>query len=214
MDNPEELIEYHTMGYPDGLIAEKLGVSRETVRRWRGRLGLAPNRKRGERGPTVLSGQAYYNTCSRLMKYTGRYINQAAQEGLEQGEIDPETCFLSGIMQPAPVRHPQPVLAPQNPLPVTDAQAERIVSQESQQAMAGLAGVPGPAILELARIYKTASEATIKELSRRAVRESGLVGILATNGDVRDNGTVPVHRWQKTWQETSENLQEWMREKS
>lgn len=199
-------------GFPDVAIAEKLNVSRTTIARKRKELNLPSNRSRGQRGPgAVRSSKPYHLEVKRLLKHLGALIYREAQKYRETNR-NPEdllTSWCATYISVGPI--PQPILFPYV------AQAEKTsikmakfaVKTEQQAERAGLVGVPGTAIIELAKVYKTASQQVKEELARKAVEEAGYVGEHETVENVEKRGTTKVSFYQAKWLAEKEQAIAW-----
>lgn len=205
----DKLVEYHKKGYTDEIIAQKLGVSRATVVRRRKQLGLKANRKRGERGPGKVKEESmYFKESMRLMKYIGGLIYQAAAEYLAKTG-DESKAWLATIVEPGTVPHPAPgayYKKPEN----TDLGAVKFICDYERKAdLSGMAGVPGPAIIELAKVYKTADEETKRSLAMKAVIEAGFVNVISTVKEVIEKGTMKLEMYKQIWSQRLKDACSW-----
>lgn len=172
-------------GYTDAMIARELGVDRSTVVRRRQALGLPANRKRGQRGPSVRDSEPYWLAVKRSIKYVWNYIIDAARQYYkETGDF--ERYFICYILEPRPMYHGAPGPHAPDPARMNFTSAKRIVDFEQTMEMTSMAGVPGPAVLELAKVYKSADEETCQRLARQAVETAGLVNCYATVSEVKE----------------------------
>lgn len=184
--------ELHAKGYPDGEIAARMGLSRAAVVRARKEMGLAANRKRGERGPGMPKADETYARCAeRLLKHLGA-VRKKAWEMYFQGKIGISTAIAATYMPASKVPHPAPLPYAGKAENTTRGAAEKAVQYECRAAFANIAGVPGTAILTLARVYKTASPAEIDRLAEEAVLEAGYIGAEAKVRDVEKGVVRPV----------------------
>lgn len=178
----EQFKRLHALGLQDGVIAEKLNTSRSTVLRLRKEHGLAAARRKGERGPgRVREEKPYYEEACRIMSDPdiAREIYAAARELRREGKVDEATSYLATIIHPRKTPRANVLIAGHadktNPKHV-----EFVTSFEKRMAESNQAGVPGPAIFELARIIKTGKRALIRTLARKAVLHAMFVGVHET----------------------------------
>lgn len=174
-------------GLTDEAVAESLGTSRWTVIRLRREHGIAPNRKKGERGPgKPREDNAYHLEVRRVLRRPeiAHVICDAARKFRKEGG-DPVKSFVATGMFPAPV----PVFPPGPYTTRADKTnltvVKRILSAEKQVEQAAAVGVPGPSIFELARVFKTASREVVERLALQAVKEAFFVGVHQTVAAVR-----------------------------
>jgi hypothetical protein len=180
MARPRITIDYNKFqklydaGYQDAEIARILGVDRSTVTRRRQAINLPANRKRGERGPAVKEDEPYWKAVTRVLKYVKDYISEAAREYYKRTN-DFERFFICYCMEPKPMYHANPHAYYSDPQKMNYKAVQKIVEYEQKMDQASMAGVPGPAILELAKVYKSADEETCKQLAKEAVETAGFV---------------------------------------
>lgn len=209
----EELLkELHSMGYPDGKIAERMGVSRTTVARARYKLGLKANRSRGERGPgKPKPDESYFLYTQRMIQHVAGMLGKAVKYLWEKGEIDADTAFVSRGMIPGNLIHPDvmPFVARADRINLTAA--EKIVFFEQKMERAGLAGVPGIEIIELARVYKTGDPEECFRLACECIKKAGLINASATVQHVEYGilGPVPAAEYRKKWEEELQQALKW-----
>lgn len=190
----ERFLRLHNEGLADQVIAQNFGVSRQTVIRLRTSMGLKPNRQRGERGPgKAREGKSYYLEAKRVMRIpeVAREVYKAARIYRRAGG-DEATSYVATIIDPAPVPKlaPGPWVAPAERINRTAV--KYIVSVEQRAERAGIAGVPGPAVFELAEVIKTGSKRLIRKLAMAAVVQAFMVGVNETVKKVTDE-INPVH---------------------
>ncbi len=177
-----KFMKLYDEGMTDQAIADALGVSRQTVMRTREKMGLKPNRKRGERGPgKVREDKSYYHEVMRVMRIpeVAREIYKAAQIYRRNGG-DEAASYVAAVIDPAPVPrvNPGPFCPPADK--INRKEIKYIVSTEIQAERAAIAGVPGPAVFELARVIKTGSRRVIEKLAMAAVMQAFFVGVHET----------------------------------
>ncbi len=189
MARPKITIDYekfqklYDCGYQDSAIARILGVDRSTVTRRRQAINLPANRGRGERGPAVKEDEPYWKAVSRALKYVGDYIAEAAREMYKRTN-DFERFFICYCMQPKPMYHANPLSYCSDPDKMNYKAVQKIVEYEQKVDQMTWAGVPGPAVLELVQVYKSADEETCKRLAQEAVETAGFVNADSKVGDV------------------------------
>lgn len=205
------LLNLHAQGYSDSMMAKSLGINRETLRRHRKRLGLKANREPGQRGPSIRPDEPYWEACKRLLTYTGRYISEAIVKCQQDQSADDVQLFLAQMLYPRNLTHPQPSKYYCSIDSMTDHTIETAIDFESKQAAAGIAGVPGPTILELAQVCRTAAPETIISLAVQAVRESGIVSVYENVDAVMQRGTTEYIQWDNLWREYKEEARTWLK---
>lgn len=207
--NLKLFVELYQKGFTDEMIAQKLGISRATVIRKRRELGLRPNRKRGERGPGKVSeDKSYYVEVVRLMRHVGKEIFSAATRYLASTG-DESKAWAATVIDPGNIPHPAPGPHAVKVEKINLTTAKFICEYERRADMANMAGVPGPAIIELARVYKTVDEETKKELAMKAVLEAGFVRVCETVKEVVKRGTEKISEWKQIWSERIKKACEW-----
>jgi len=211
-EKEEILKDLHSKGYPDGEIAERMGVSRTTVVRARYKLGLKANRGRGERGPgKPKPDESYFFYTQKLIQYVADVLNKATKHLQENKEIDADTAFVSRGMFPGNLTHPDlaPYVAQADRINLTAA--EKIVFFEQKMERAGLAGVPGIEIIELARIYKTGDPEECFRLACECIKKAGLINASATVQHVEYGilAPVPAAEYRKKWEEELQGALQW-----
>lgn len=179
--------DLHADGLTDQQIAKHLGVSRQTVIRLRQANGLESNRKRGERGAgKVREGESYYKETKRVMRIpeVAREIYRAAK-ALRNAGGDEAASYVATIIDPAPLpkTNPGPWCGPADRINFTHI--KYIVSVEQQAERAVVAGVPGPAVFELAQVIKSAAPRLVEKLAMEAVVNAFFVGVHETVAKVR-----------------------------
>ncbi|HBI26408.1 MAG TPA: hypothetical protein DDY25_01595 [Peptococcaceae bacterium] len=182
-------------------------------------MSLPPVRKRGERGPgAVDSDLPYYVETFRLLKYLEKYIkeearkicNETAARGNEEARAHLYLrSWLATGVEPAPVPHPVPEKYAKNVLRPKSENVKYLLDMEYHAARAGLAGVPGPSFIKLAKVYKTADERTKSDLTRQAIAEAGYVGVHETVEHVIENGLTSYDSWVELWRGESDTALQW-----
>lgn len=169
-------------GLSDEAVAEALNISRPTVIRLRQEHGVSPNRKRGERGPGKARTQkTYYEETKRVLNNpeVAQVLSAAARDFRKSGG-DEVKSFISTGLDPAPV----PVFLPgpyaSDPEKTNITTVKYVLKAEERARQAAVAGVPGPAVFQLARVIKTASESVVRRLALKAVAEAFFVGVHQT----------------------------------
>lgn len=201
-----ELIELHSKGYPDGEIAKRLNTSRRTIIRRREELGLKANRKVGEKSFHYKETEPYWQAVRRALKYVGHYIANAAREYYRKTK-DWLRFFISGFVEPKPMFHPAPGQWAAEPERMYIKHVKYITDFEKNMNMVSLAGVPGPEILELARLYKTADKELCKELAMKAVEGTGFVNANDTVDMVSE--CIPPDQYEAFWEEEEQEAINW-----
>lgn len=215
-DQVKKLLDLHGMGYSDIDIAERLGVSRYVVMRYRKTAGLPANRARGDRGlGKPKDNESYYLYTQRVLKnhLIADAMRKAIAKLLHLGRITFESAFVAMGMEPARLIHPQLPRFAQDPEKMTFPAGEKIARVEQYIERSGLAGVPGPGIMELAKVVKTNDEKAKEYWAEQAVLESGLVTATATVSMI-DNCVVlptPVQRFIEKWRQEIEQVREFTR---
>jgi hypothetical protein len=215
----DEFLLLYKKGFTDQAIAEHFCVHRSTITRRRQQMSLPPVRKRGERGPgAVQKNLPYYVETFRLLKYLEEYIREEARkarsEAAAQGNEEEQNhlhlrSWLATGVEPAPVPHPVPEKYVKNSLMPKPEKVRQLLDMEYHAARAGLAGVPGPSIIKLAQVYKTADEKTKSDLIRQAIAEAGYVGVHETVEHVLKNGFTSYDNWVNLWTENSDTAMQW-----
>lgn len=202
----DELVRLHSKGYPDIEIAKRLKVSRPTVIRRRQALGLKANRKSGEKGPHVKDTEPYWQAVRRALKYVGEYIFEAARDYYQKSQ-DWNRFFICRLLEPRPMFHSAPGPYTADPQKMYLKHVKYITDFEQKMDMTSLAGCPGPAILELVRVYKSADEETCKALARQAVEGAGYVNA----GDTVEmvNECTPPEEYQEYWEAEEQKAIDW-----
>ncbi|MEW6226502.1 MAG: hypothetical protein AB1700_00175 [Bacillota bacterium] len=205
-------------GLPDEAVAEALNVSRPTVVRLRREHSISPNRKRGERGPGKARAQkTYYGEAKRVLANpdVARALGDAARDFRKSGGDEAKSFIATGL-DPAPV----PVFVPGSYAPdpkKTNITAVKYVLRAEERArQAAVAGVPGPAVFQLARVIKTASKDVVRCLALKAVAEAFFVGVHQTVDAVcswaeklKLNLQDLFDRSRRGWQEVKEKALAW-----
>jgi hypothetical protein len=174
--------------------------------RRRNELGLEANRKKGERGMVFKEDEPYWQVARRARQYIGRYISEAASE-IYQETRDWCRFQVSGVVEPKPMTQQLPGPYCQNPDKMYQKNIKYITDTEQSMDMVGLAGVPGPAIFELLKVYKSGKVEAIKKLARKAVETAGFVNAHATVKDV-DECTPPEVQL-KHWEKEEQAAMDW-----
>jgi hypothetical protein len=215
MARPKKQIDYlqfqklYDMGYHDAAIARILGVDRSTVTRRRQAINLPPNRRRGERGPSIRQNEPYWMAVRRCLQYVGNYVREAARQYYkETGDF--ERFFICFVLEPKPMFHG--VLSPYAPDParMNLKSAQKIVEFEQAMEMTSMAGVPGPAILELAEVYKSADEETCQRLARQAVETAGLVNCHTRIADIDKQQLLSPKDFWEYWKKKMQEAFSWV----
>ncbi|NLX01341.1 MAG: hypothetical protein GXY40_02300 [Syntrophomonadaceae bacterium] len=201
-----ELVRLHSSGYPDGEIAKLLGVSRRTIIRKRQELGLEANRKSGEKGYHFRETEPYWQAVRRALRHVGNYINEAAREYYQKTK-DYERYFICMLLEPKPMFHAAPGPWAADPQKMYFKHVKYITDFEKTMDMTSLSGVPGPAILELARLYKSADEELCKDLARQAVEGAGFVNAHDTVEMVDE--CIPPESYEEFWEEEERKAMDW-----
>lgn len=209
----KELLDLYAMGYCDGEIAQKISVSRYAVVRYRKAHGLRANRSRGDRGlGRPREDESYYLYTQRILKNPSisSLMHKTVAKLLRLGRITAETAFVVFGMEPARLIHLNPPPYAQDPAKMTFAVGQKIAKIEQFIERAGIAGVPGQAIIELAKVIKTADEAEKERLAELAVMEAGFVTSSATVGGVTwyVSSIIPMQEYIAKWNEELEQIRE------
>lgn len=212
-EQEKNLLDLHAKGYTDGEIAGRIGVSRYAVMRYRKAHSLKGNCRPGDRGlGRPKDGESYYLYTQRVLKnpLVAAAIRKAIAKLFQLGRITAETAFVALGMEPARLTHPDPPPYAQDPERMAFSTGERIAKIEQFIERSGLAGVPGRAIMELAKIIKTSDEAEKERLAEQAVIEEGLVTSSATVAaiDWYVSTVTPVQEFIAKWREEIEQIRE------
>lgn len=205
-------------GLPDEAVAEALNVSRPTVVRLRREHSISPNRKRGERGPGKARAQkTYYGEAKRVLANpdVARALGDAARDFRRSGGDEAKSFIATGL-DPAPV----PVFVPgpyaPDPEKTNITTVKYVLRAEEHAQQAAVAGVPGPAVFQLARVIKTASKDVVRRLALKAVAEAFFVGVHQTVDAVcswaeklKLNLQDLFDRSRRGWQEIKEKALAW-----
>ncbi|MEW6771828.1 MAG: hypothetical protein AB1330_10645 [Bacillota bacterium] len=205
-------------GLPDEAVAEALNVSRPTVVRLRREHSISPNRRRGERGPGKARAQkTYYGEAKRVLANpdVARALGDAARDFRKNGGDEAKSFIATGL-DPAPV----PVFVPgpyaSDPEKTNITAVKYILKAEERARQAAVAGVPGPAVFQLARVIKTASKNVVRRLALKAVAEAFFVGVHQTVDAVcswaeklKLNLQDLFDRSRRGWQEVKEKALAW-----
>lgn len=205
-------------GLPDEAVAEALNVSRPTVVRLRQEHGISPNRKRGERGPGKARTQkTYYEETKRVLNKpeVAQALSAAAREFRKSGGDEVKSFIATGLdPAPIPVFLPGPYVSDPEKTNITTVKYVLKAEEHAQRAAA--AGVPGPAVFQLARVVKTASEGVVRRLALKAVSEAFFVGVHQTVEMVQktvDGLKLRLEdlfdRFRESWRETKEKALAW-----
>lgn len=204
--NLERFKELYHVGYTDLQIALKLGISRVTILRQRQELGYPPNREVGERGISVNENEAYWLLIRRSLPHIGKFLQQAARE-YYQKTSDWERYFIAMVMEPKEMFHPIPGPYAGDPEKMNFKNTKYITDFEKGLSNVGLAGVPGPTVIELIRVYKSADQETCKQLARKAVEEAGYVRTDTLVKDVEK--CITPEELQAHWEEQEREAFDW-----
>lgn len=213
-----EFLSLYEKGFSDQAIAEHFCVHRSTITRKRQQMSLPSVRRRGERGPGAVHNKLpYYLETFRLLKYLEKYIREEARkvcsEAADQGNVESQAhhrlSWLATGVEPVSVPHPVPEKYVENGLRPKPEKVRHLLEMEYHAARAGLAGVPGPSIIKLAQVYKTADERTKRALVRQAITEAGYVGVHETVEHVLKNGFTSYDNWANLWTEKSNTAMQW-----
>ena len=199
--------ELYNRGYHDAAIAEELGCDRSYVAKMRKWVNLPANRKVGHRGPSVKQDEPYWLAVRRSLQYVGKYIFEAARKYYEETK-DWDRYFICGVLEPKPMTHAIPSPHYGDPEKWNFKHGQNIIDYEEQAERYSLAGCPGPAILELAKVYKSADEDTCQRLAMEAVQTSGYVSAYATVADTK--ALTPPEILIRFWKQQLEAIQEWI----
>jgi len=205
-------------GLADEAVAEALNISRPTVVRLRQEHNISPNRKRGGRGPGKARAQkTYYEEARRVLNNpeVARAVRHAAREFRQNGGDEAKSFIATGL-DPAPV----PVFTPgpyaSDPEKTNLTRVEYILEFEERVQRAAVAGVPGPAVFQLARVIKTASKEVVRSLALKAVAEAFLVGVHQTvnavcswTENLKLNLEDLFEKSQARWKEVKEKALAW-----
>jgi hypothetical protein len=203
-----KLRELHKQGFTDQIIALKLKTSRATIARRRQQLGLKPNREVGERGIAIKEEEAYWLLVRRSLPYIGRYLQEAAHDYYEEtGDWD--RYFITMVLEPKAMFHPIPGPYAADPNKMNWKNIKYITDFEQMIDHVGLAGVPGPAVLELMRIYKKGDLDFCKELARQAVETAGFVRVDSMVLSVAAYGCMPPEKYREYWEEQQLIAMDW-----
>lgn len=205
-------------GLPDDAVAEALNISRPTVVRLRQERRISPNRRRGERGPgRARTQKTYYEEVKRVLSKpeVARTLGDAAREFRKNGGDEAKSFVATGLdPAPVPVFLPGPYVSDPEKTNITTV--KYILKAEERAQRAAVAGVPGPAVFQLARVIKTASKDVVRCLALKAVAEAFFVGVHQTVEVVRktaDGLKLKLEdlfdRSRRGWQEVKEKALAW-----
>lgn len=175
-------LNLYNNGLTDQQIADEFGVSRQTIIRHRRAHALPPNRKRGERGSgAVREDKSYYQEVKRVMRIpeVAKAVYKAARKYRSAGG-DEATSYVATVIDPAPLPKVNQGLWCSKADNINLTQVKYIVSVEQRAQQAVVAGVPGPAVFELARSIKSGSARLIEKLAMAAVVNAFMVGVHET----------------------------------
>ncbi len=142
--------------------------------------------------------EPYWQVARRAKQYIGRYIAEAASEFYKDTK-DWYRFMLSGVLEPKPMTQQVPGPYYQNPDRMYQKHIKYITDTEKSMDMVGIAGVPGPAFLELLKVYKSGKVEVIKKLARKAVETAGFVNTHTTiqEMDVCTPPEIQLEHWKK-----------------
>lgn len=213
-----EFMELYYKGFPDGLIAKTLKVSRPLVIKTREKFGLPPNFTTGERGSGKLRDDIplYYEARRVLRNTENNSVIRAASRMFLQEIMDSDmskeektereiTVWATTVIDPAPMVHPAPgeYTAPADKANLSTVRYA--VDVEAKCDRSNLCGVPSPELLEKAMELRgmTESAYAIKDL----VGKSGYVGQHETVKSVKDPDAI--RSWNDIWNAYKEKSEEW-----
>lgn len=204
-----KMFELYSQGLVDSEIAKELEVDRTTICRRRQEFNLKANRKVGVRGPSLKDEECYWIAVRRNLKYIGKYIARAAREYYEETG-DFQRYFISQIMEPLPEFHAIPGPHAGDPDKMNFKNVKYITDFEEIIERMGLAGCPGPAVIKLIKIYKSADEKICMNLAREAVETAGFVNSTATVEYIESSSDIGLEVWnpelRKAFWEDAENI--------
>jgi hypothetical protein len=152
------------------------------------------------------NGEPYWQAARRAYQQVGKYISEAAHEILQETG---DWCRfqISGVVEPKPMTQQLPGPYCQNPDKMYQKNIKYITDTEKSMDMIGIAGVPGPEIFKLAKVYKSGKLEAIKELARKAVETAGFVNAHATVRDVDE--CTPPETYLEYWDNREQEALDW-----
>lgn len=213
MARPRKYVDYNTFeelynrGYHDAAIAEELGCDRSYIAKMRKTINLPANRRVGNRGPAVKQDEPYWLAVRRALQYVGKEIMEAANKYYDESK-DWDRFFICGVLEPKSMMHAIPSPHFGDPEKWNFKHGKNIVDYEEQAEKYSLAGCPGPAILELAKVYKSADKETRQRLAMEAVQTAGYVSAYATVADTK--ALTPPEILIRFWKQQLEVVQDWV----
>lgn len=209
--NESDFLKYYSIGYNDSQIAGKMGVSRMTAARRRREMNLEARVQRGWRNMSLQGQEPYWRFANRVFaRYPqiARRFRRKAEELLIQRRIDFATYYICMGTEPGPGPLKPIKDVWRKKLGLDRESLRRILEFEREIEYSGLAGVPGPALIELVQVMRTASEETMDKMIEQAVLEAGLVSIHACIGHPLQ--CCSVSSWTDFWGRIQTESEEWL----
>lgn len=205
-----DIIDLHSKGLTDSQIAIKLGATRVTILRRRKEIGLQANRAVGDRGPSVKPEEPYWQAVRRALRNNdvAKYIRAASRDHYKKTH-DWDRFFIATVLEPRPMFHAIPGPYASHPEKMYLKHTRYITRFEKMMGETSLAGVPGPAILELIQVCKSADEETCMELARKAVEGAGYVNSFDTVEKIELQGCVAPEEYNQHWEEKDQECDVW-----
>lgn len=203
-------LEFYEAGYNDSQISQYLGVSRTTVARKRCELGLNANSRRGLRGMGLHEGEEYWRYVARVYsrnKELARIIRQISLRLFSQGHVDYFTYYLCMGTEPANIQPFTRIPYRHGTSKMIFSNLQKILEYEKKVDQSALVGVPGPAFIQLARVFKSASDDHIIALAEEAVKGAGFI-----NADTRvgqDFECIPASLYENFWADIKAEVGDW-----
>lgn len=210
--NEQDFMEYYRIGYNDCQIAEKLGISRMTAARKRSEMQLGARYQKGWRGISMRSDEPYWRFAQRVfIRYPelARRFRHKAQEFYLQGRIDFPTYFVCLGTEPGKAAAFQCRDTVRMKRRFDFSSLNQVIEFEKQIEYSGMAGVPGPELIDLVQVIRTASSETLDQMIEASILNAGLVNINACLG--HSFICYPVSSCSAFWETIKAEGQQWLK---
>lgn len=159
-------------------------------------------------------GLSYVIAVKKAMR--NQIVNQAMRIAIRnhlQQCGDEHTAWAATIVAPPIIPHPEPHTIAGMPDEMTKSMAGKACGYEARADRAGMAGVPGQAIIELYRLIESNEDNLdlIRYFAVRAVEGAGYINVDATLDQVEQITTrlVEPKEWYQQWNTMKEYATDW-----
>ena len=215
----EEIKRMAAIGHSDQQIARKLGVDKNTVRYHNKE--RENKRRHGNRGiGKYKENEKYYNVIKRILNpntETGKLLLKEIQKAGKRVKDWNKRIIATGIEPASKLHHPNPSRYANNAEKINKEAAKYIVEFEKKISRSTMVGVPGPHILILAQIIKTAKRSIRKKLAYLAVKQAKYLDedttlkfVLKKSKELR---AFDFNKQEEMWEGIKEDAIEWAPEK-